>query len=68
MILDTAKTAHGLRVRQLVTRSDDAQLNATGMWARDSNNTITTQLTGKITSPDVGAMLKQFDVSCPATG
>ena len=63
VILDTAKTAHGLRVRQLVTRSDDAQLNATGMWARDSNNTITTQLTGKITSPDVGAMLKQFDVS-----
>lgn len=60
--LDTVKTPNGIKVRQLATRSDEAIINASGLWAHDGERTLT-QLNGKLESPDVGQMLKQFGVS-----
>lgn len=60
--LDAVKTPKGVKIRQLATRSDEAILNATGMWSHEGDITLT-QLEGTLESPDVGQMLKQFGVS-----
>ncbi|MDO6566705.1 YhdP family protein [Alteromonas sp. 1_MG-2023] len=60
--LDVAKTDQGMHIRQLLTRSSDANLTASGYWQHEGDD-ITTRLNGTLVSPDVGQMLKQHGVT-----
>ncbi|BFT32316.1 YhdP family protein [Alteromonas sp. D210916BOD_24] len=59
--LDIAKQDNGLKVRQLLVRSRDADITATGYW-QHTNRGIETALEGTLTSPDVGQMLSNYGV------
>jgi len=60
--LDAVKTDEGIHIRQFLMRSKDAAVNATGYWQHEGNDIITS-VTGELTSPDAGQMLKQHGVS-----
>ncbi|GFD90405.1 DUF3971 domain-containing protein [Tenacibaculum sp. KUL152] len=59
--LDVAKEETGLKIRQLLVRSRDTNITASGHWKNTSRG-VETSLDGTLTSPDVGQMLKGFGV------
>ncbi|MFZ8201262.1 YhdP family protein [Alteromonas portus] len=59
--LDIAKEDNGLAVRQLLVRSDETNVTATGYW-KHKGGKIQSALNGTLTSPDVGQMLKEYGV------
>ncbi|MBT3135435.1 TIGR02099 family protein [Alteromonas sp. ALT199] len=59
--LDIVKEDNGLAIRQLLVRSDETNITATGSW-KHVNGEIQSALNGTLTSPDVGQMLKEYDV------
>ena len=59
--LDVAKDDHGLAIRQLLVKSDDTNITATGYW-KHVNGKVKSALNGTLTSPDVGQMLKEYGV------
>ena len=59
--LDIAKEDDGLAIRQLLIKSDETNVTATGYW-KHVRGEIQSALTGTLTSPDVGQMLKEYGV------
>ncbi|WP_334030577.1 YhdP family protein [Alteromonas sp. P256] len=59
--VDIAKTNNGLHARQLMIRSPETDVTATGFW-HYVNGAIETSIEGSLTSPDVGQMLKEFEI------
>lgn len=59
--LDIAKEDDGLAIRQLLIKSDETNVTATGYW-KHVRGEIHSALTGTLTSPDVGQMLKEYGV------
>lgn len=57
--LDIAKQESGLKVRQLLVRSRDTNITASGYWQHTPRG-IETALEGTLTSPDVGQMLSNY--------
>ncbi|MEC9170891.1 MAG: DUF3971 domain-containing protein, partial [Pseudomonadota bacterium] len=55
--LDIAKEENGLAIRQLLVKSDETNVTATGYW-KHMGGEIQSALNGTLTSPDVGQMLK----------
>ena len=59
--LDIAKEENGLAIRQLLVKSDETNVTATGYW-KHMGGEIQSALNGTLTSPDVGQMLKEYGV------
>lgn len=59
--LDIAKESKGLAIRQLLVKSRDTNITASGHW-RKTGQGIATELTGTLASQDVGMMLKEYGV------
>ena len=59
--LDIAKEENGLAIRQLLVKSDETNVTATGYW-KHIGGEIQSALNGTLTSPDVGQMLKEYGV------
>ncbi|MEQ3638699.1 MAG: YhdP family protein [Alteromonas sp.] len=59
--VDIAKTNNGLHARQLMIRSPETNVTATGFW-HYVNGAVETSIEGSLTSPDVGQMLKEFEI------
>jgi len=59
--VDIAKTNNGLQARQLMIRSPETDVTATGFW-QYVNGAVETSIKGSLTSPDVGQMLKELDI------
>ncbi|WP_420934685.1 YhdP family protein [Alteromonas sp. A081] len=59
--VDIAKTNNGLQARQLMIRSAETEVTATGFW-HFLNGAVETSIEGSLISPDVGQMLKEFDI------
>ena len=59
--LDIAKEDNGLAIRQLLVRSDDTNITASGYWKHVGRD-IQSAIKGSLTSPDVGQMLKEYGV------
>ncbi|AXT38301.1 TIGR02099 family protein [Alteromonas sp. BL110] len=59
--LDVAKEDGGLAIRQLLVKSDESNLTATGYW-KHIGGEVKSALNGTLTSPDVGQMLKEYGV------
>jgi len=59
--LDIAKEGNGLAIRQLLVKSDETNVTATGYW-KHVGGEIQSALNGTLTSPDVGQMLKEYGV------
>ncbi len=59
--LDIAKEENGLAIRQLLVKSDETNVTATGYW-KHIGGEIKSALNGTLTSPDVGQMLKEYGV------
>lgn len=59
--LDIAKVASGLKVRQLLVRSPESSITASGYWSTEGGQNKSA-LKGTLASPDVGQMLKEFGV------
>ena len=59
--VDVAKDDHGLAIRQLLVKSDETNITATGYW-KHVNGKVKSALNGTLTSPDVGQMLKEYGV------
>ena len=59
--LDIAKEENGLAIRQLLVKSDETNVTATGYW-KHVGGEIQSALNGTLTSPDVGQMLKEYGV------
>jgi uncharacterized protein YhdP len=59
--VDIAKTTNGLQARQLMIRSPETAITATGFW-HYVNGAVETSIEGSLTSPDVGQMLKEYEI------
>ena len=59
--LDVAKEDDGLAIRQLLVKSDESNVTATGYW-KHVGGEVKSALNGTLTSPDVGQMLKEYGV------
>lgn len=59
--LDIAKEDAGLKIRQLLVRSRDTNITASGYW-KNTQGGVETAIEGTLTSPDVGQMLKNYGV------
>lgn len=59
--VDIAKEENGLAIRQLLVKSDETNVTATGYW-KHMGGEIQSALNGTLTSPDVGQMLKEYGV------
>ena len=59
--LDIAKDDSGLAIRQLLLKSDETNITASGYW-KHVDGEIQSALNGTLTSPDVGQMLKEYGV------
>ncbi|WP_394223385.1 YhdP family protein [Alteromonas gracilis] len=59
--LDIAKEDNGLTIRQLLVKSDETNITASGYWKHIGGN-VQSSLNGTLTSPDVGQMLKEYGV------
>ncbi|OLF73317.1 protease [Alteromonas sp. W12] len=59
--LDIAREENGLAIRQLLVKSDETNVTATGYW-KHMGGEIQSALNGTLTSPDVGQMLKEYGV------
>ena len=59
--VDIAKEDTGLKIRQLLVRSRDTNITASGYWSNTQDG-VETALEGTLTSPDVGQMLKNYGV------
>lgn len=60
--VDATKTDNGMYIRQLLLKSSDAELSATGYWEHNDEQ-LTTRFEGKVFSADVGQMLKQYGIT-----